>query len=466
MPNQLTSQGLVTKTYEEILTELEARFRQIYGNDINLDSDTPDGQMIGIFAQAAKDNLDLLAEIYSSFNPDAAIGRTLDERCAINGIKRLGGTFSVTPISVTTDRAVTLAGLDAASEDLDGEGFTVADNANVQWILLDTVSLPGAGTHVLNFRAKEPGAILTTPNTITTPVTVVLGIESVNNPSAQSVVGLDEETDAELRLRRQKSVALSSKGYRDGLLAALLNISGVTSAFVYENNTGATDADGIPSHSIWCIVSGGEDEDIARAIYSKRNAGCGMKGDVTVPIVQADGTVFDVLFDRTETEAAYIKFTLSPITGRTVLNSTYIKEEIVKRYTLGVYETANTNRLATVVQEIEPNALVTNAGLSLIVNGAYTSKLTPSAKDKQLALSAANIEITRNFRFYGTNITATAGATYDLDGVTYTVVTTVANGSSIVLSSTSDANPTGIGTLTKLTGTGDASVDFIASEAA
>lgn len=394
MPNQITTDGLETATKAEIVTELTTGFATIYGPDINTDSDSPDGQMIGIFAQAVVDNLDLLTQIYNQFDPDLAIGRTLDERVAINGIQRLGGTYSITNITLVVDRALTLTGLDADLDDPDGVGYTVADNSGNQWILAATTSLPSAGTYVRAFRAKNNGAVETTPNTITVPVTTILGVTSINNPTVLTTLGINEETDAQLRLRRQKSVSLSSQGYLQGLLASLLNINGVTSAFVYENNTGATDGDGVPSHSIWVIVQGGDDDDIGNAIYRKRNAGCGMKGDEEVIITQPDGTPFVVKFDRTESEDLYIEFDASSIDGVHTIDDAYIKAQLVERLVPGVNESVNINELGTLVQQIDPNCLVTNAGFALSGGGPFVSLLEPSAKNKYFAVDAARIDIT------------------------------------------------------------------------
>ena len=393
MPNIIDANGLQTKTLAEIVAQFKLDLQAIYGADINVDPDSPDGQLLNIMAQAIVDNLDLLTQMYNSFDPDHAVGRTLDERCAINGIQRLGGTFTLTNITLVVDRAMNLEGLDGDIDNPDGVGYTVSDNAGNQFILAASQTIPSAGTYVFQFRAKNNGAVQTTPNTITTPVTIVLGVVSVNNPTVLTSLGINEETDAQLRIRRQKSVALSSQGYLSGLLAALLNINGVTAAFVYENTTGSTDGDGVPGHSIWVIVNGGDDDLIGEAIYSKRNAGCGMKGSETVIIEQADGTSFIVKFDRTASEDLYIEFTATPLDGVTAINTTYIKDQLVLRLTPSVNEMVNVNELATIVQEIDPNCLVTNAGFSL--DGmSYSDTLSPSAKNKQFAIDAANIDIT------------------------------------------------------------------------
>lgn len=397
MPNQIDADGLQTETLAEITAALNAALEAIYGVDINLDSDTPDGQLIGIFAQAVLDNLDLLTQVYNGFNPDLAIGTTLDQRCAINGIQRQAGTYTKTNITLTLDRALSLDGLDGDSEDPNGEGYTVSDNAGNQWILLTSESFGSSGTYARAFRSKNAGAVLTTPNTITTPVTIVLGVTAVNNPTTYTTLGIDEETDAQLRIRRQKSVALSSQGFLQGLLAALLNISGVTAAFVYENNGPSTDADSIPSHSIWVIVNGGAAVDIATAIYRKRNAGAGMKGSQTYDVTQTDGTIFTVKWDNVTAEDVYIKVHITSMNGIDSIDSANIKTEIAARLAPGVYERLDVNELATLVQGIDPNALCTfpaGDGFGYTGGGTFYTNLLPSAKNKQFTIDSTKITIT------------------------------------------------------------------------
>lgn len=60
MPDIIDENGLQVKTFDEILQELKDGLRAIYGNDINLDQNSPDGQMVGIIAQVATDLRELL----------------------------------------------------------------------------------------------------------------------------------------------------------------------------------------------------------------------------------------------------------------------------------------------------------------------------------------------------------------------------------------------------------------------
>lgn len=391
MPNSIGPTGLSTATRAELVAFYTAAFQTIYGSDINLASDTPDGQMMNIFIQSVLDLENLLTQIYNMFDPDNAIGAVLDQRVAINGIQRQAGTFTITNVTIEVSQALNLYGLDQVSNPV----YTVADNAGNQWQLQTTQLIGSPGTDSYAFQAAQPGAVLTVPNTITIPVTIVLGVVSINNPTTYTTLGLNEESDAVLKVRRQKSVSLASQGYLAGLLAALENINGVTSAFVYENTTDSPDIDGVPGHSIWVIVAGsGAAADIANAIYTKRNAGAGMFGGTSYVITQVDGTEFIVYWDDVEAEDLFIQFTATSIDGINPPNIAAIRAGLPLNFIPGVNEEVDINHMATLVQQIDPNTLVTDAGFSTTSGGSYTNTLTPSAKNKQFAVSSDNIIIT------------------------------------------------------------------------
>ncbi len=390
MPNLISATGLETATRAELVALYTAAYKDIYGADINLDSSTPDGQWMNITIQAILDLEDLLTQIYNMFDPDNAIGVVLDQRVAINGIQRQAGTFTLTNVTLVITQSVNLYGLDQTAQPI----FTVADNAGNQWQLQTTQLGVTANTYVYAFQAAQPGAVLTVPNTITVPVTVVLGVASINNPTTYTTLGINEERDAALKIRRQQSVSLASQGYLKGLLAALENINGVTSAFVYENNTNGTNSDGVPGHTIWVIIAGtASDADIAQAIYTKRNAGCGMFGATSYTITQVDLSSFIVYWDVVTPQTLYIKFTVTSIDGINSPDIAGIRAGLVTSFVPGVNGEVNINMLATQVQAIDPNTLVTSAGFSLTSGGVYTNTLSPTAKNNQFAVTAPNIII-------------------------------------------------------------------------
>ena len=179
--------------------------------------------------------MQLIEGIYNQFDPDNAIGIQQDFLYAINNIQRIGATYTYQPIQITTDRALNLDGLDDQANVLDGVGYTVSDNAGNQFVLLDSQTIPSAGTYIYTFRAKALGSTTPQINTITTPVDIVLGVVSINNPSSPTSIGQNGETDSSFRIRRSKPVALGTTGYLNGLEGALENITGVVDASLFEN---------------------------------------------------------------------------------------------------------------------------------------------------------------------------------------------------------------------------------------
>ena len=392
MPNILNAQGITTASLQELIDNYTSSYQAIYGADINLNSNSPDGQMMGIFLQSVLDIQDLLTQIYNSFDPDLAVGVTLDQRCAINGVIRQAGTYTQTNITLTTDgTSFNLNGLDNAFPSL--PLYVVQDGSGNRFNLMTSISTSALTSYTSLFQADQIGQVFTSPNTIQIPATIALGVTAVNNPTTFSVLGLNQETDAQLKIRRQQSVSISSQGYLAGLIAALKNVSGVTSATVYENLTGSTDSDGIPGHSIWCIVNGGLAADIARAIYNKRNAGCGMKGAQTYNITQLDGSSFLIKWDVVASQNLFTKFNVSSLNGLDQIDLTNIITKLSTALVPGVYGRVDINELSTLVQAIDPNALVTSSGFSTSSGGSYTTSLLPTAKNNQLAVASIRIII-------------------------------------------------------------------------
>lgn len=389
----LDKNGLTLKTLPEIVADLEAGVKLIYGDDVNVAPDTPDGQLLNILAQACIDIRELLQDVYASFDPDQAEGTVLDQRVAINGIRRNGGTFTVTPIDITVDRSVTLTGMDAAESELEIPAgvYTVKDDAGNQFVLLDTVTI-AAGTHSLSFRAVALGAVETTLNTITTAVTAKAGVTAINNSVEPTIYGQDEESDAALKIRRRQAVAQAGQGYLETILSAVLAVTGVTDAVVFENPTDVTDADGTPEHSIWAVVESGAVADIAQALYRTKAAGCGMRGEVEEVILRPSGQTITMKFDRPVNEDLYLKMNVTIIGGGTV-DTDYIKEKIVENMQYSIGEGAATDDIVYYVKTLDSKFRITDPGVSL--NGSdWSDEVDVTAKENKFVLATARITVT------------------------------------------------------------------------
>lgn len=396
MPDSFDANGLTVKTASEITTDLTTGLQGIYGADINVAQNSADGQSIGITTQTGVDVRELLVQVNASFDPDEAVGVILDQRCAINGVVRVAGSYSIFPIDITVSKTVALQGLDANFNSATGVGYTVQDSSGNKFILVDSVTLtPGLTT--VDFRAALIGAVSVPVNTITTPVTIISGVTIVNNSSAAISIGNNEETDPQLRVKRQKSVANNSQGYLNGLKGALLNLPGVIDAEVYENTGSTVDANGIPAYGMWAIVDGGANSDIAQTIMFKRGYSCPQKGSVVVDILSPSGVLVPNKFDRPTAENLWLSFTIKTTTPDFSFDTDSIADYIAENLSYEVGAFAETSAPTTVAA-----AAITSFGgggvavlMQVSTDGVtYTDFLEPTDPAHQFTLDPTRIIIT------------------------------------------------------------------------
>lgn len=386
--NYVDSTGLHTQTLNDIVTELETSFKSIYGSDININSNSPDGQMINILAQSKIDTLDCIASVYNSFSPQLAAGRVLDQRAAINGIFRKSATYTTIEIDITTDRVVSLVGQTSGA----GTPFTVSDAQGNQFFLMDNQTTI-AGVNRYEFISAIAGKIETTVATITKIVTITLGVLSVNNPNDPLINGTDEESDFDFRIRRSRSVAIPSQGYLEGLTSAIFDLDGVVGAVVYENNGAVTDIYGTPPHTIWPVVDGGVDAEIADVIYKKRNAGCGLRGDTSVVVPMINGFNFLVKFQRAIYEDLYIQLTVTSLDPSHLISEAAIEQAIYDNITYGINQPSDYTNITTVVKTFDKYAVILSGGVSS--DGlTFVPYLFPSSIASRFIISTSRINIT------------------------------------------------------------------------
>ena len=395
--NQLNGSGLTLANQAEITAYLTTNYQAIYGPQINLGPNTQDGEMLAIYVQSTLDEYDIFATLYACRDINQAVGTQLDT--LIYWIQRLGGTYSQYLITITVSQALTLYGQDQTTQPV----FTIADASGNQYQLVSTHSFSGAGTVAgFVFEAVDPGAVESGATSITVPVTNVLGVTSFTNPSGTpSVLGINAETDAAFRLRALASVAIPSQGFFNGLYAGLSNIPGESKIILCENYlqstspNAATSVPGIPGNCIWVIAQGvASPATIAQTIYNQRSLGCNMKGAQSYNITQADGSTFTVYWDNVVEENIFIKFTATSINGTTPPQLAAILAGLPALLQPVIGATMNVNQVQAAVQQIDPNTLVTSAGLSTTSGGSYTNTLSPTAANYQFQVLSANIIIT------------------------------------------------------------------------
>jgi hypothetical protein len=118
---------------------------------------------------------------------------------------------------------------------------------------------------------------------------MIPGWDSVSVVSG--VVGNVVETRAAFEARRQASVAANGAGFLPASAGAVSGVSGVIDWYVTENYTSSPVATGgvtIAANSLYVCVAGGAAADVAQAIWSKKNPGCGYTGNTTVTVTDTN----------------------------------------------------------------------------------------------------------------------------------------------------------------------------------
>jgi uncharacterized phage protein gp47/JayE len=302
---EFTTEGISIQTLAEIIAELDAGYRAIYGSNINLDQDSPDGQRVGIEAQARLDLQSFAVSIYNAMDPDLAEAVHLNKIIKLAGITRRPATRSTWDINVTVDRPLTLA-----------EGYSIEDDLGQLWELASEESLI-IGTTLTTFTSVNFGAVEGLTGAVLKQSDVVLGITGLAAPGDASV-GIEEESDPDLRSRRNLSVQNPSYSTLGGLFAKLADLDGVTDVVVYENDDDVYDATlDLDAHHVWAVVEAGEVSDISETIIKNKTGGAGLKGAVssvyTESLIRPNGETFsidhDVKFDRPTPASLYINIT-------------------------------------------------------------------------------------------------------------------------------------------------------------
>lgn len=300
----VTAEGISAPDYQTILDTLTSYFQQIYGSDAYLEPDSKDGQMVALVALAIHDANNTAISVYNCFSPATGYGAALTSNVKINGIARRGATNSTVDLVLTGTAGTSIT------------NGTVKDTNNVIWRLPSSVTIGVGGTVTVTATCSNSGAVAALAGTITTINTPTRGWASVTNPAA-ATVGAPAETDAELRIRQGQSVALPSLTPFEGVDGAIANVAGVTRHKLYENDTGVTDSNGLPPHSISAIVDGGDVTDIAQTIRGNKGQGTATYGTTSVTVPDTYGNPHVIRFSRSTDVPIYGHITLKAFTGYT-----------------------------------------------------------------------------------------------------------------------------------------------------
>ena len=383
----INENGLLIDEFSTIYNRLADKFKLIYGQDINLEQNSPDGQLLGIITNEIYDLQTLILHIYNSFDPDLAQGVELNKLLKLIAQTRRASTKSIVDITIVANANVTLPA-----------DYTIIDENKNEWVINAETTLI-AGTNIVSFNAVNFGAIEASANTINDVVTVFPEIISVNN-ALPAEVGRDEESDVLLRKRRNNLLSVNSNSTIAGVYSKLFLLDTVTDAVIYENATDTYDAlKDLNAHTLWCIIDGGSIDEITKIIATDKTIGTDLKGTVSNNYVEiflkADGTTraltHIVKFDRPTEIPLYIKLTVSKKIITDIIDMDAIKNKLVEKL-YSINEKATATELYAYVYSAGNTFIASN--LEVSKNNITFGNTATNDYDEKFIISAVNIAIT------------------------------------------------------------------------
>jgi len=312
--------GLHLPDFNQVLQYFMTGYQGIYGSDVYLENDSQDGQLLSLFALAVDDLNSAIGAAYNSYSPSTAQGIGLSQAVKINGMAR------EVPSNSTCDiYCVGVAGTELVNA-------YVTDAAGNQWFLPSLVIIdPVTGDVTATATCGTTGAVEADPNTITGIGTPTLGWQTATN-LAPATPGQPVETDAALRNRQADSTMLPSLTVLDGIQGALEGVPGVAidpssntyRVRIYENDTSAPvlytpNSTPFPPHSISAVIDGGDADEIANIIATKKTPGAYTNGTTAIPWMSPFGIPETIRFSRPIEPVIIYEVTLYALNGFTQL---------------------------------------------------------------------------------------------------------------------------------------------------
>jgi hypothetical protein len=325
----INNSGTIVADTSETKAEVEAEQQLVFGEDVDLSDESPNGVMANAETISRNDIAENNANLANQINPNLAGNVFLDAlwalTYAITG-GRKGATFSTfsTPPDMTGQPFKLIP--EGSIATANGQEFkSVAD-----------VTLDAAGEGAVNFKAVESGPI---PAAIGELDTIApggeLGWETITN-SVAATLGRDIESDEASRQRRVATLALQGISVSLAVTSAVMDLDNVKSLKYRENYTdGDLTIDGVflLKNSVWACVDGGDSAEIATALLENKTCGANWNGaeseNVTDPIT---GQIYPVKFDRPDEENTWIRITIKPTT---ISNPEQVVTDSVLKYAEG-----------------------------------------------------------------------------------------------------------------------------------
>lgn len=293
----ITETGVIVPDTETVLSELQSMMRELFGQDMDLTAETPQGRLLEMWTRNREFCIQICAMVSNMLNLNKASGFVLDDLGALFLLSRKPASHTTTTV-IMYGVAGTIIPAGTRLKTTAGDIFT---NDRSYTIGED-------GTVSAEYRAVEIGQVPCVANTLTVILDRVNGLETVNNPAGVISLGQELESDNAFRLRIKSGLNVNSIAILSAIKSNLESLTGVSGTYCYDNYTSQdviVDGLTLGGHSLLAVVDGGDSSEIAQVLYSKKTLGTGY--------VEAggDNSGFNVIEEEVVDEAYGTTYTVS-----------------------------------------------------------------------------------------------------------------------------------------------------------
>lgn len=323
--------GLIIPETGDLLSEVQAEFRESLGQDLIITPTTPQGRLIEAEVAARSATMATCADVANQINPNQAVGNFLLSICALSGIDPKAAKPSVLP-------SVVLTGVIGS---FIPAGSRAQVNPQIIFQSVNDVTLQNDGTGkgwaVVDFVCTENGPIKVAPGELNTIVDMVPGWQTVRNPES-ALLGQSEMNDSQVRAYRNQMLYSYGSNSVGAIVSNIVPLPSVNSMTIRENDDSVEKViDGIrmPPKSVWICVDGGSDGDIARAYLASKSCGAKMvAADRGISVTKEikdyySGQLYSAVFTRPDERQTTCRITVTTTSSLRDLN-TAVRDAIQK----------------------------------------------------------------------------------------------------------------------------------------
>ena len=285
----LTAQGFKPKLLADILSDTNAALALVQdpvsGEFLDPTLDPLISQLSNVLLPGLAECWGAASDAANQFDPLKATGACLQGLVQINGILAFPGSFSQVLMLLTGTGALE-AGQQIASDD-----------GNLIFTTDEDIAF-NSGSATVSATCTTEGPNEPSAGSISNILTPSVQWQAAQNIATLNI-GTFPETDINLRSRQQTETNNTSYRQVEAIQAGILNVLGVIFCKVYQNKSATVvDVHGLPPKSVCALVEGGQDLDVANALFKKSGIGLDYFGASSVTLYDLQGFAYPILFQR------------------------------------------------------------------------------------------------------------------------------------------------------------------------